>query len=142
MDICDGKTQLSEDELPDLLGWLVDYNWPGAHSIARFLCDHAGAILPAVNSVLTTSPDMKWKYWLIVTLVLQWPRRHVAKLQPSLRAIAEGSDADEAHVVALEALAKNNLIDRGEARAMLERKLREFPQLKVDLLEVRQAMEQ
>ncbi len=134
--ICEGECPGVISEIPELLCWLEDYNWPGAHRIADYLKNIGEIVVPHVKGILKYSNDSSWKYWLIVALVLHWPFQLVKHLQDELIEIALSDDSDEAHIVALEALVKNDLIDRNRALSLLEEKKKIHPSLLEDLSEI------
>jgi hypothetical protein len=134
--ICNGECPEIMNEIPELLCWLEDYNWPGAHQIGNYLKKLGEVVVPHVKSILKGSEDSSWKYWLIVVLGLHWPPPLVKYLQDELREIALSDDPDEAHIVALEALVKNNLIDRQKALSLVMEKKERYPNLIEDLLEI------
>ena len=57
-----------EPILPDLVGWLLDYNWPVARVLGPFLGTIDLPLLPHVRHVLGTTDDV-WKYWVLSLLV-------------------------------------------------------------------------
>ncbi len=54
--------------LPDLVGWLLDYNWPVARVLGPFLGTIGLPLLPHARHVLGTNDDV-WKYWVLSLLV-------------------------------------------------------------------------
>lgn len=137
--ICAGQIHIESAEV--LLPWLQDGNWPGASKIACFLETRAESVLPAVESLLRDSHDQMWKYWVIVLLVQRWPAASVRRLRSVLLQLAEDSDADEVHRVALETLIQNRLINCTAARAMIDAKRKRFPHLEEDWNEIRDWLE-
>lgn len=96
-------------QLPELLTWLQDINWPVAAPLVEYLRLHFAA-LPAMESTLLEilkSDDGVWKYWLIVSLgyLFQTPA-----LLKALSDLAHQPSADDKHeevdIVALEVLEK------------------------------------
>lgn len=72
--------------LPDLLGWLQDYNWPVAHVLAPFLATTGLSALPHLERILE-SDDPIWKYWILSCVVAPQPEV-VAALRLELERIA------------------------------------------------------
>lgn len=100
-----------DEQLPELLTWLQDINWPVAAPLVEYLRINFAA-LPSMEVTLLEilkGDDGIWKYWLIVSLgdLFQTP----ALLQ-MLSDLAYHPSADdkyeEVNIAALEALEKRS----------------------------------
>jgi hypothetical protein len=137
--ICNQSADDLIPQIPLLLPWLQDYNWPGAHEIANLLLRLGANVAPHVKTILTRSSNASWKYWLIAILVCNWPTPLVASLKDELLSFAE-KEEDEVHLVALEALLKSGLLDRDRGMQLILAKERTHPELRVDLDELKQLL--
>ena len=61
-------TRSVERELPRLLEWIQDGNWPVAHVLAPFLATVGAALVPHVQRILDGGDDT-WKYFLVQDVV-------------------------------------------------------------------------
>lgn len=118
-DIVAGRFEVAKADLPKLLGWLRDMNWPGAHIIAEFLAQNQSLIAPAVGEILRGDDDV-WKYWVLTALVPQFHRESVASLSDDLLATAMTDDAEECAAAALKICAANQLGTRQQLAQRLE----------------------
>lgn len=135
-----GEVPGVELEIPALLCWLEDYNWPGAHEIADFLLNLGRPVVPHVKYVLRHTDDLAWKYWLLVALVLRWPQDYVNEVGEEVLLLAKGEDDNEVHLVALEVCIKANLIGPIEAIRLIGEKEGRHPDLKRDTENLRRAL--
>lgn len=95
-----------QDDIPILLEWLQDGNWPAAKPVADFLISQLKLIQTEILDVLK-SEDEIWKYWIIEYLLIQTNislhktiLRELARISeyPSLNEKEVGLDTS-AHVV-------------------------------------------
>jgi len=136
--ICQGNAPYIGQQIPALLCWLEDYNWPGAHNIAHFLLSMGKPVVPHVRRILQQSEDLQWKYWLVLVFALNWPQDYVREIRDEVLSLARGGDDNEVHLIALEAAIKANMIDRTEAMRLLDEKESTYPGLREDWKELRE----
>lgn len=115
-----GKTPVSDSDLPHLLEWMQDMNWPGATSIAAFIRSKGASTLDAVRKALQSN-DSIWHYWILDQFGSAFDHSYWRALAPELRQLASTPDAEGAHVEALFVLAHHHLLPIGEIKAMLHR---------------------
>ena len=70
--------QISEDDvkiiLPELLGWIADFNWPIAKNISQVLARFPNSLTPLIKNALSfTETDNMLKYWIIAELLPMLP---------------------------------------------------------------------
>lgn len=90
----------SPDELtpniPDLLTWLQDINWPVARLVADGLSRCGDPLVAPVRDVLR-SDDAIWKLWILTALLPRCPRQVQEALLPEITRIAtDPTDAEGA----------------------------------------------
>ena len=124
--ICSGESEIPQDELPDLLEWLQDGNWPGAIEIAEFLAARPLTVLPRIREILRHDDNI-WKYWLIELLALRFTRETCQHIASELWKLATEFDDDEVHLKALEICARHRLTDTALLRNTLLQKLAADP---------------
>lgn len=73
-----------QDDVPILLEWLQDGNWPAAKPVADFLISQLKLIQTEILDVLK-SKDEVWKYWIIESLLIQ---TNISLHETILRALA------------------------------------------------------
>jgi hypothetical protein len=54
-------------DIPELLEWLQDMNWPVAHEVAQYLTPHVNEMKDELLSILN-SDDGMWKYWIVLLI--------------------------------------------------------------------------
>ncbi len=116
--IAAGKITTTELDIPMLLEWLKDMNWPGAGVIAEFLLKYETALTEPVREVLK-SKDTMWIYW-----VLQSFNGHLSpgaweSLSPNLKAIAYIRDGDGAYIECLKIINKYHLDSKKKVEAFI-----------------------
>lgn len=101
-EITNGNQVIDDAELTALLGWLRDYNWPGAPLIADFLNARADRVVESVKDLLLADDD-EWRYWLLTVLVQRWPQATKTPLLDVLQSLSVcgKSDLEEAAKAAL-----------------------------------------
>lgn len=122
-DIISGKIQIPQDELPYLLEWLQDYNWPGAKEIAAHLLQHADKLVAPIRDVLKSN-DYIWIYWVLSLIVVNLPKSLCSSLSDDLKALAYNYDEEGAHVEALRICVKHNLDKANYLRKIINEKIR------------------
>ena len=86
--------QILVPEIPKLMVWLQDGNWPVARPIANLLAGVGAAVIPHVSVVLK-GDDPIWKYWCIELLVARLPRSQVLTLSEELRTLSQRPSSAE-----------------------------------------------
>jgi hypothetical protein len=107
-DIASGKMAIKNNDIPSLLRWLKDYNWPGANIISNYLPKYEIDLVLPMREILH-SQDMIWIYWLCSALLVNCSREVCLALRNDLKQIACSHDEDGAHIAALELLEKHKL---------------------------------
>jgi hypothetical protein len=77
-----------EPDLPQLLEWLHDYNWPVSRVLAPFLASIGEPLVPYVRPILE-GPDAIWKHWIITAVLADAPVAIVEGLRPELERLVE-----------------------------------------------------
>lgn len=107
--------ELINEQLPELLVWLQDINWPVAGPLAAFLSANF-AVLPAIESHILEvlkGNDAVWKYWLIICLDDLFSQQRLMDCLSTLAYNPSRHDrAEEVYIVALDALI--NKLSRAE----------------------------
>jgi len=117
--ITDGKVQIGDCDIPMLLEWLRDYNWPGASQIGDYLVEYGDAVIEPIRRALL-SDDILWIYWLLVKVVSRWPLSRQRKLESELWLIASRLDEEGAHLAALELCVDGRLRTAAELGTLIE----------------------
>jgi hypothetical protein len=121
LDIISGRIPEVSNNIPMLLEWLRDYNWPGAKEIAQYLLSFGEALGPHLSEVLKSN-DHIWKYWIISIIIDKLSKQHVVLIHSEIKDVACAFDKEEAHLSALEVLAKLRLEPPDILRDLLQSK--------------------
>jgi hypothetical protein len=119
--IVNGDIPITDKDIPRLLEWLKDLNWPGASEIAQYLLTLGESTVEPIRGILKGSDDV-WKYWVLGCLVENWNISYSLKIADELLSIARAQDSDEAHVLALKICANCMIGERSELLDLLESK--------------------
>lgn len=106
-----GELVLSVDEIPGLLGWLQDRNWPAVEEISQFLRTQTAILIEPVRSILIGADDI-WKANVLDYLVATWEIDQQRLLIPELLMLARQPDPEEAHLAALEVCVASRLVTK------------------------------
>ena len=106
--IANGIIPTSESDIPLLLCWLKDMNWPGATEIACHLRKFGRTMLPHIVDVLTSN-DLIWARGVLDVYYDAFDRDFWELLRPYLEQYAFTIDAEGLHISCLRVLAKYNL---------------------------------
>jgi hypothetical protein len=117
--IVSGEVITNENDIPSLLEWLKDMNWPGAVVIAGYLPKFGNALLPSVCQALKES-DPIWNFGILNTLSKSMGREFWVHIVPQIEKIASERDLEGSHVEALYILARHDLTNPDEIRRMIE----------------------
>lgn len=117
--IAEGRLKVSEDDIPILLEWLKDMNWPGADIIAGFLVGYSSSLIEPIRDVLV-SRDKIWVSWVLTTFQLEFGPEFWRQLIKELEAIGCDKDDENAHIVALSILVRYG-ISSNEIREFVEK---------------------
>lgn len=118
--ILGGEVKISESDIPKLLEWLKDMNWPGAETIAKFLVRFGPSLLAPVREVLH-SGDAVWISWVLASFKDEFDFSFWVRLTDELKSIAGVFDEENAHISALIILAKWSLVPTEELKLNVER---------------------
>lgn len=100
-----GEVTISESDIPMLLEWMQDMNWPGAETIAKFLVGFGSSLTSSVHKVLQ-SGDKVWINWVLLFFKDEFQSDIWLPLTKDLQLIASEQDEESAHIAALSILAK------------------------------------
>jgi hypothetical protein len=106
--IVKGVIPTSIREVPMLLEWLKDMNWPGAEIIARHLPSYGEGIGPSLVKVLE-SGDTIWIRWVLAALSDSFDDRFWQALRPAIQRIAYSKDIEGSAAEALYIMARYRL---------------------------------
>jgi hypothetical protein len=121
LQIVKGNIAISDEDVPDLLAWLQDYNWPGAREIADYLVILGEKVVPQLRTVFESN-DAIWISTVLLAIVDRLPPQLCREIQSDLNQIASREDDEGAHLAALRILIEKRLITRTEATKLLEQK--------------------
>jgi len=108
--ITSGKIKTSSSDIPMLIAWLKDMNWPGALEISQFLQSYGNELILPVDTVLK-SDDLIWKHWVLAAFADSFDRDFWVPLKDELVRIAFKWDPEGAHIDGLYILAKCRLVN-------------------------------
>ena len=134
-EIITGKIQIDPEEIPYLLEWLQDYNWPGAKEIAEFLIKYGDILIEPIRKILK-SDDYIWIYWVLAILVSRLPKGLCAQLSDDLKALAYNYDDEGAHVESLMICARYKLDDPNFLRKVINEKVQKDNENKQEYFEI------
>ena len=104
---------MTDNDIPMLLEWMQDMNWPGTSTITRFIKNKGTATLEPVRSALKVG-DSIWNYWLLNKLGDAFDVTYWKSLLPELQHISSLADDESAHIEALIILARYSLLPRND----------------------------
>lgn len=104
--IASGLTPVDTGDIPALLAWLRDCNWPGALIIAQFLPRFGDRLVAPVREILR-SHDLMWSYWVCSCLLDKCAPSTCRALAEDLKQLAYANDPEGAHLAALRLVAKH-----------------------------------
>lgn len=88
------KLPLTAEQLPPLLEWLQDMNWPVAEGVSHLLLAYPAALVPHIINVLH-SDDAMWIYNVLNRIVLHSPPEVQRRYRTSLIRLATTPTNDE-----------------------------------------------
>lgn len=106
--IANGNIKISIADIPMLLEWLKDMNWPGASIIAEYLVSYGQLLTEPIRDVLK-SGDMIWIYWVLISFQNTLSVKIWESLNQELKSIAYAYDEEGAHIESLKIISKFNL---------------------------------
>lgn len=106
--IVEGVIPTSEKDVPMLLEWLKDINWPGAQTIAQHLPSYGECIGRPLITVLE-SGDAIWTRWVLEALSDCFDGQFWLPMRPAIQRIAYGNDVEGAAAEGLYILARYKL---------------------------------
>lgn len=83
-----------KDNIPDLLEWVQDGNWPQASYIMEYFRPHINEIDDELIKILKGN-DATWKYWLLLGLIKNSGVTPNQKLLSELDRLASSPTADD-----------------------------------------------
>ncbi|MCA9039337.1 MAG: DUF5071 domain-containing protein [Planctomycetaceae bacterium] len=110
-DIIAARDTIQDEEIPSLLIWLQDINWPGARRIAKLLIDFGERCVEPVRDVLNKSEDEVWNYWILTEVIARWSDDVQILLLDELLKISGTQDLESLYRVAIDILFKNELVE-------------------------------
>lgn len=84
-----------KDDIPALLEWLQDYNWPPADLICEYLLKFPLITYKKEISEILNSNDNVWKYWILLRLIKPSITKNDHWLIPRIREIIMNPSVDE-----------------------------------------------
>lgn len=115
-----GEIAIDITEIPALLGWLQDMNWPGTSDIVERLCQFGPELIEPIREVLQTD-DSRWHYWILTSFAPAFERNFWLPLSGELERLAGHTEEVEgANLEALLILATFKLAPRKWIAARLE----------------------
>lgn len=117
--IASGEIAITETDIPYLLEWLKDMNWPGADEIAEYIPILGESLLQPVEQALNTR-DFVWISGILKSLSKSMSRDFWIKITPSLEITANQWDAENAHIEALYLLAKHRLSPKAKIKEIIK----------------------
>jgi hypothetical protein len=97
-------------DVPQLLEWMQDMNWPVGQGIAIYLRPHINEIKESLLDVLKSNDDT-WKYWIINSLIVYSEIKLDQELISVIKRIANNPSRGEVeegvHMAAKEIIAEN-----------------------------------
>ncbi len=97
--------------IPELLEWVQDINWPVASLICDRLKNIGSPLVPHIKTILLGT-DETWKYFVISGLLSKSSKETIHSLKPILNKIVdtptESEKSEEVNIVALEVLEQCN----------------------------------
>lgn len=85
-----------KDDVPLLLEWLQDMNWPVAVGVRDYLSNHINKIDEEIIAILKTTDEV-WKYWIIDGLLACSVIIPNEKILAEIIRIAENPTKEEIH---------------------------------------------
>ena len=82
-----------KEEIPKLLEWLQDFNWPVARPVSDYFSPHINTISNELIDVLQGDDGM-WKYW-IIGLIINAPVAPNPDIINAVKYLAENPSQDD-----------------------------------------------
>ncbi len=82
-------------DVPALLEWMQDINWPVAGGIVRYLAPHVNEIKESLLNILKSNDDDTWKYSIIAFLIANSKAKLDLELISMIKRIADHPTASE-----------------------------------------------
>lgn len=125
--IANGKIETSLSDIPMLLEWLRDMNWPGADIIAKFLITYNQSLIEPMRNILV-SGDMVWIYWILSSFGDKLSDDIWKSLIPELKEVAYTYDEDGAHIESLKIICRFKLDSNDKLKKVLTLMKESFPE--------------
>lgn len=82
------------DEVPLLLEWIKDGNWPQAQYICRYFIPHINKIEKEIITILNSEDEM-WKYWLIKCILYKSSNTPSVSIMKEVKRLCNSPTEDE-----------------------------------------------
>jgi len=103
------KIEDIKDDIPRLLEWIQDGNWPQAPYIYKYFIPHVNDIEEEIIHILRSNDEM-WKYWLINGLLYRSEFTPSVSIMSELKKLSINPSEDEKEaevdISALDVIAK------------------------------------
>ncbi len=109
LDIAAGKIRTDAADIPMLLEWLQDCNWPGTETIAEFLAAQEDQLVEPLRHVLR-SRDHVWIAGVLMCFASRVSVRVWLSVVDELQSVACEYDEENAHIEAMRILAIHELV--------------------------------
>lgn len=117
-DIVSGKISVTMNDIPLLLEWIQDLNWPGANIIVDFLVQFDDNLIEHFRKILK-SDDKIWIYGLLSSFRTKFSIVFWQNLKRELLILAYKYDEDFVHIEALKVIGKYHLDTEENIRMFL-----------------------
>lgn len=117
--IASGEIETDSSDIPVLLEWLKDMNWPGAQIIAKHLPSFGDALTGPLEDVLR-SRDHIWIRWVLGALAESFDARFWLQLKDRLEEIGFIWDAEGAHIESLYVLVRCKIVPTERVRLQID----------------------
>lgn len=119
-EIKSGEIEIDIADIPALLGWLQDMNWPGTSDIVQRLRQFGPELIEPIREVVR-SEDSLWHYWILIAFVPAFEGDFWHPLSGELERLAgRVEEIEGANLEALYILATFKLAPRQWIEARLE----------------------
>ncbi len=114
-----GKIDIDVSDIPSLLEWLQDMNWPGADLIVKFLIRHRTSLVEPIRNILI-SGDKVWINWILIAFGREFNSGFWCHLIRELEQIGFERDEENTHIEALSILARYRIVSLDRIRSFVD----------------------
>lgn len=105
--------------LEEMVGMLMDVNWPYASECIEILKQYEDDIVPHIKNVLVSN-DEEWVYFTITHLLDTWKPKNILLIEPNLKNHVEQIDfQSQVDLYAIELIVKHNATSFSEMKSLL-----------------------